>query len=107
MDQWIEKLIPNITIESLPESYQEVARIIGIDNAIKLSQYLGGLGYYFPKLDSMLRQTRDELIRKEFTGFNHRDLARKYGLTEVWIREIVQTKPSQQIQLDLLDVQSK
>ncbi|MFA7465184.1 MAG: Mor transcription activator family protein [Syntrophales bacterium] len=106
MERWLDKIAPQITIETLPESYQEVARIVGVDNAIKLSQYLGGLVYYFPQLESLLRKYRDELIRSEFTGANHRDLAKKYGLTEVWIREIVHSKTAQD-QPDLFSNLSK
>jgi len=61
---------------------------------LKLSQHLGGLYFYYPQLDSLLRNKRDERIQKEFTGSNHRDLARKYNLTESWIRIIVQRKPA-------------
>lgn len=79
-----------ITLEDLPEAYQEVARVIGIENAIKLSEALGGLSFYFPKIDAFVQKRRDEEIRKEFNGCNHRDLARKYQLSEIWIRQIVQ-----------------
>jgi len=84
--EWIK----DITLKDLPESYQEIARVIGIENAVKLSEYLGGLSFYFPKLDGLLREKRDAAIRREFTGFNHKELARKYGLSEQQIRNIVQ-----------------
>jgi Mor family transcriptional regulator len=103
MKTWIEKVIPGITIDNLPESYQAVAEIIGVEGAIRLSQHLGGLAYYFPKLDNTLRRARDDLIRSEFTGFNHRALARAYGLTEMRIREIVQIK-TEDTQTDIFDL---
>lgn len=93
-DDWIESIIPQVTVEDLPESYREIARIAGVENAVRLSQALGGLSYYFPQIDGILRRKRDEAIRQEFTGNNHRALARKYRLSEVWIRDIVERKPS-------------
>ena len=91
-ENWLKEIAAEMTIDCLPESYQQVAEIIGIENALKLADYLGGLYFYYPQLDSLLRAKRDERIQKEFTGANHRDLARKYNLTESWIRTIVQRK---------------
>jgi Mor family transcriptional regulator len=90
MDRWISEILDRIGVEDLPESYRDVAMIIGVENTIKLSGVLGGLAYYFPQLDKALIKKRDELIRSEFNGANHKPLAKKYGLSEVWIREIVQ-----------------
>ena len=95
MNEWIAAIIDEITIEDLPESYREVARAIGVENAVKLSSVVGGLGYYFPQLDGILRKKRDECIRREFNGNNHRELAKKFDLTERWVREIVEEKTPQ------------
>jgi len=100
--EWIKE----ISIEDLPPSYQEVARIVGVENAVKLSEQLGGLGFYFPKIDSLIQKKRDEKIRKEFSGCNHQELARKYGLSEIWIRNIVQNGESKK-QTDLFAEKSK
>ncbi len=92
MEQWLKQVIPEIKAEDLPQACQEVAEIIGIEATIKMSGHFGGMRVYFPGLGEMLRTKRDDLIRAEFTGLNHRDLARKYGFSETWIREIVQAK---------------
>jgi len=93
-EKWVSRIIDRLTMDDLPESYRDIAAIIGVENAVKLSGLLGGLAYYFPQLDKMLIKKRDELIRSEFTGANHKPLAMKYGLSEVWIREIVQKSRS-------------
>lgn len=103
MPQWIEEIAADISIDSLPESYQQVALIVGVEAALKLSEYLGGAALYFPKLEEMLREKRDERIRQEFNGINHRELARKYNLSERWLREIVQVKRPVVQQADLFD----
>lgn len=89
---WLTDIAAKIAIESLPREYQMVAEIAGKATALKLAQCLGGTRVYYPKIESLIRDVRDECIRAEFTGFNHRDLARKYSLTETWIRDIVQRK---------------
>lgn len=94
--EWVK----DIRIEDLPASYQDVAGLIGVENAVKLSEHLGGLPYYFPKIEGLIEQKRNEFIRKEFNGSNYRDLAKKYRLTEVWIRQIVDhKKDAKQIEL--------
>jgi Mor family transcriptional regulator len=89
MSDNLKEIAATMTIDELPESYQPVAEIVGVEGALRLSAHLGGLSFYYPRLDSLLRDKRDAQIRAEFTGCNHRDLARKYKLTESWIREIV------------------
>lgn len=100
MSDGLKDIAATMTIDELPESYQAVAEIVGVENALRLAQHLGGLSYYYPRLDSLLRAKRDAKIRVEFTGANHRELARKYNLTESWIRIIVQKKPAHE-QVDL------
>ena len=45
---------------------------------------------YVPKVESVIRLARNRRINKEFTGFNHKELAVKYGLTTRHIRTIVE-----------------
>lgn len=85
MHEWVKE----IRVDDLPEVYQTVAEAIGLDSAIKLSETLGGTSYYFPKLDKLMAAIRDKKIKEEFTGYNHKALATKYSLSEIWIRRIV------------------
>ena len=98
---WVAKIAAGISIENLPESYQGVAEIVGVADTLKLASHLGGAGFYFRKLDSMLLHKRDEQIRVEFTGANHKELAREYDLTEMQIRNILKQKHF--VQADLFD----
>jgi len=96
---WVAKIAAALSIDDLPESYQEVAEIVGVANTLKLASHLGGAGFYFRKLDSMLLYKRDEQIRAEFTGANHKELAREYDLTERQVRNILMQKPMVQEKL--------
>ena len=78
-----------ILMEDLPPDFQDLAEAIGFEATIKLIESRGGEGLYIPKPEKVLRAARDRAIRREFDGTNHRELARKYGLTVTWIRTIV------------------
>ncbi len=86
-EQWLEEISP----DQLPEPFKSMVNDcqVPIKYVIVLARHFGGGMVYFPKLDKALIRIRDEKIRKEFNGHNYRDLARKYGITESWVREIV------------------
>ena len=81
-----------IRLEDLSEGQQKVAALIGPENFRKLMEVYGGAYLYIPKTDRLERMERNERIRAEFDGYNFRELARKYDLTEITIRSIVSDK---------------
>jgi Mor family transcriptional regulator len=81
-----------ISVQDLPAEYQAVARIIGMEKALELSKSAGGSSIYVPKINSLMRGIKHRAVRREFTGANYRQLAQKYGYTEKWIRDIVNSK---------------
>ncbi len=87
-----ESWVDDVKVEDLPDTYRPLVELVGLRHALRLSQAHGGTYHYIPKMDKVLNVIRDKKIRAEFTGFNHRDLARKYGLSETWIRQIVESK---------------
>lgn len=100
-EKWLTEIAAEITIENLPGDYREIAAIIGVENTLKIAHCLGGLQLYFAKMDAFLVSLRDTRIRREFTGANYRELAIRYGLSERWIRAIVQQKPDDEKQTSL------
>lgn len=80
----------DIELGDLPFTYQQIARVIGIENSIKLGKELGGEQFYLPKLDICLSRVRERKIVEEFHGDNYRELGRKYGVTSFWVRKIIQ-----------------
>ena len=86
-------LLDNVELQDLKEDYLEMAEIIGLDNYKKLVDRYNGASVYIPTVDRLTKKDRDTLIREEFNGGNIRELAKKYHLSENWIREIV--KPLQ------------
>lgn len=84
--------LEKVRLEDLDQEQQEVAELIGLDSYKKLMAEYGGMSIYIPKADRLERMERNDKIRSEFDGYNFRELAMKYGLTEVSIRSIVSDK---------------
>lgn len=98
IQEWIEDLTP----ADLPEPYRQMAPIIGMASTVKLAELYGGTGVYFPKVASALRAARDRKICEEFNGGNYKELAQRYNLSEVWIREII-AGPTNKDQLNMFE----
>ena len=85
----MDELVKDLTLDMISEGlYRMIAEAIGTDNFYKLAEIVGGTTIYIPKPESLTRPVRDARIKKEFTGYNHQELARKYGVTERWVRRI-------------------
>jgi len=84
----------NLWDEIRPDDFEDdsmslIIEVAGLSTAKKLVEAFGGDAFYFPKVESVIRKARDRRIAKEFTGFNHRELAVKYGLTTQHVRFIL------------------
>lgn len=86
--KWMEELTPAMLTDGL---LRDIAEEIGIDNLLKLSVMLGGSSFYFPRIESILRPLRDRKILEEYNGYNTAELARKYGVSQRWVKEIIKT----------------
>lgn len=82
-------LSEGLTLEMISEGlYKDIAEAIGPANFVKLAEIVGGATIYIPKPESLVRPVRDARIKEEFTGYNCIELARKYGVTERWVRQL-------------------
>lgn len=85
----MNKLAEKLTLEMIPDGiWHTVAEEIGVSNLIKLAELVGGANIYIPKAESFVRPVLYEKIKEEYNGYNTAQLARKYGITERWVREI-------------------
>lgn len=80
------KNIKILDIEDLESPYDEIANEVGIEATIKIATLLQGQQIYFPMLERSYGNSKRNLIRKEFNGFNYKELASKYSYSERWIR---------------------
>ena len=95
------KYIDEQNIEELPHPYKDLAKQLGIETALSLAEMWGGLAVYFPKAERALQNIRNERIVQEFNGGNVTELARKYNLTESWVREILKSQHINENQMRL------
>jgi Mor family transcriptional regulator len=85
----MNELSKGLTVDMFPEgTYKNIAQAIGPENFVKLAEVVGGATIYIPKPESLTRPVRDARIKAEFNGYNHLELARKYDVTERWVRQI-------------------
>ena len=82
-------LLEFVVETDIPEPYQPVVSLIGMENFLKLCRYAMGDELYFPMQESVLRNTRKRLITQEYTGDNVIELSRKYNLTQTRVRGII------------------
>lgn len=74
--------------------YKDIAEFAGEDMARLMHENFKGQQIVFPnKLYSAKYMA--EKIREEYNGKNIKQLARKYGYTERWLRKIVNGKESE------------
>ena len=80
-DELTRALIEETTLEDISESYRPVVDIIGIEKFIELSEYAKGDELYFPKTENIIAPARNRRIKKEWNGYNSKELAEKYNLS--------------------------
>ena len=104
MNQELEReLIKETTIEDVPEKFRPFVELVGIENVIKLSKYALGDEIYFPKPDTIIRKARNRRIKEEYTGYNEKELAKRYDVTIEQIKKILRDCNPQQI--SIFDIQ--
>ncbi len=84
-------MIDKLTIDDVPENLKSVAYAIGIDAFKSLIKCAGGTSVYLPSERCITKPVRDRVIRESFCG-DYRELAKRFGISEVRIRKIVGEK---------------
>ena len=76
--------------EHIPEDLYWLYELVGMERFMTIIDTAGGEFLYFPKRSTLERGLRREAIVREYNGANIRQLAKKYGLTERYVRTILQ-----------------
>ena len=84
-------MINKLTIDDVPENLKSVVYAIGIDAFRSLIKCAGGTSVYLPSERCITKPVRDRVIRESFCG-DYRELAKRFGISEVRIRRIVGEK---------------
>jgi Mor family transcriptional regulator len=83
-------------IESLPGDLRRIAEVAGLEAAVRIARAFRGTYLYVPGLDDLIKQLRDEKIRKEYDeGRDAKGLAAKYGVSQRHLRRILNSPESE------------
>lgn len=100
----MDELVAETAIEDIADTYKPLVEMIGLENVLKLSQYFMGDKMYIPKAERLLAPARNRRIRREYNGYNTKELAQYYELTTNQILQIVRDLDPQQISIfDMID----
>ena len=78
-----------LKLSDLPPQFENIAERIGLDKAKMLFEEFGGTSVYFPTEKMIYKEARDRKIISQFNGFNHKELAVKYDMSESYVRSII------------------
>ena len=79
----------DLKMSDLPPQFENIAIEIGIDRVKALFKEFGGTSVYFPTEKMIYKDARDREIIEEFNGFNVKELASKYRMSESYVRSII------------------
>lgn len=82
----MDRLAKELTLETLPEAYRPLGEAIGVEALVALVEHAGGTTIYVPKEEGLLKVLREVRIKAEFNGYNILELARRYSVSERWVR---------------------
>lgn len=89
MNRIQKELIAELSIDDIPVGHRPLVELIGLEKFILLCDYARGDSLYFPQVSRIIAPARDRKIRKEYNGYNKRELAHKYNLTTAQISNII------------------
>ncbi|MCM0757366.1 hypothetical protein M7775_02130 [Sporomusa sphaeroides DSM 2875] len=99
-----ERIIKEIRPEDLTgfsPATTHVLRVVGPELFAKICEICGGVPAYFPKLETITAPARDRLIIQDANNYNYAELAMKYGISEVWVRKVVNRSKMKQKAISL------
>ena len=79
----------DLKINDLPPQFESIAMKVGMDITKMLFKEFGGTSVYFPTEKMIYKDARDREIIEKFNGFNVKELASNYNMSESYIRSII------------------
>lgn len=80
-----EKLLKELQLDNLQELHREIAKVVGVEGIVHLSDHFGGTTIYIPKRKELVKNLVANKIREEYKGTNIRELAQKYDVSESFV----------------------
>lgn len=82
-------ILDKLTLDDLSGEQLELAECIGLEAYISLVRNYAGSPLNVPMPDTITMNLRNTEIKSKFNGYNFRELAKEYCLSEASIRRIV------------------
>lgn len=79
----------DLKMSDLPPQFENIAMRVGIDITKMLFEEFGGTSVYFPTEKMIYKKARDREILEKFNGFNVKELASIYNMSESYVRAII------------------
>lgn len=79
----------HITVDELQKEQKDIAELIGLDEYKKLVEHYGETSIYIYNTETLLRFNHNAKIKRLFNGYNFKELALKFRLSERSIRMII------------------
>ncbi len=74
---------------------EKTAKKMGVDVAVAFSKQCGGTQFYIPVGRFLKISKRDMQIYEKFTGDNHNELAKEFGISVQWVYKVIKTVKKQ------------
>lgn len=81
-------MLKGVKLDDIPSRYNDLLDAIGIEGFLGLVQLYGGSIVYIPTVKSLMKNSRDRIIKEEFKG-DYDYLSRKYGISRSQIYNII------------------
>lgn len=99
--KWIQEIEPDLKPDDFTHPLlRALAEKSGVNSALALAELYGGRTEYIPKLDESMKLRRDRAIIEEYNGYNAKELATKYNLTDSRVRQLVSKNDPNQLSLN-------
>ncbi|MGL5752708.1 MAG: Mor transcription activator family protein [Paraclostridium sp.] len=86
-------ILKQVELEDLSEGVLDLVYVLGIDTFLEVINHCGGGYIYLPSKSSIVRNTRNRLIKKDFIkGLTHIQIANKYNISDTQVRNILKAK---------------
>ena len=89
-ESWIRDLhIEKSEKQFLPWHVAQMLDAIGLNATVDILKLFGGLNLHIPKLGSTFAYWRNKAIQEQFDGSNHRELAKEFGISEKYCKDLL------------------
>lgn len=83
-----------IEVAALHHFYRGLSELVGVESMLKIYQQYKGMQMTIPT-HLYDRKLAAEKVRQEYNGRNQQELARKYGYSQKWIRQVTRENGNQ------------